>query len=130
MSNDVVFTDLSGTKEEILSQLFIGAPSIPSGSTPESKFKCVNTDCLVEYIAHNTLAGTVDVDTVFEVQDFAGRTFLLKNLASANCVRAEGLSSNTVRDCVRTEGLSSHTVRTQFDFQSINHALKNELYAN
>ena len=82
VSNDVVFTDLSGTKEEILSQLFIGAPSIPPGSTPESKFKCVNTDCTVEYIAHNTVAGTVDVDTVFEVQDFAGRTFLLKNVAS------------------------------------------------
>ena len=83
VSNDVVFTDLSGTKEEILSQLFIGAPSIPTGSTPESKFKCVNTDCLVEYIAHNTVVGTVDVDTVFEVQDFAGRTFLLKNVASS-----------------------------------------------
>ena len=78
VTESVVFDDLSMSKDDILSQLYIGADSIPAGSTPT----CIPDCDSWEYIAHCTVGSTVDADTVFEVEDFAGRKFLLKNKVS------------------------------------------------
>ena len=72
VSDSVVFTDLTMTKNDILSQLFIGAPGIRTDSSPEFG---------VDYIALK-VGNSIDANTVFEVKDFAGRTFFLKNVVS------------------------------------------------
>ena len=78
VTESVVFDDLSMSKDDILSQLYIGATSIPANSNPTCIPDCDNW----EYIAHSMDGNAVDADTVFEVTDFAGRRFLLKNTVS------------------------------------------------
>lgn len=72
MSESVVFTDTNVSKEDITSQLFIGAQGPEDGSTP--------LDLGNDVIVH-TVGSEVDGSTVFQVED-KGRTMYLKNLVS------------------------------------------------
>ena len=72
VSESVVFTEISSvTKEDVISQLFIGSLGVPEGSIANTKFGYGVT-------AH-VVGNNVDARTVFEVQD-KGRTMYLKNI--------------------------------------------------
>ena len=75
-----VFSDLSVTKEMIMSSLFIGALGPQVGSVPTS---------IANDVTAHVVGGTVDQQTVFEVQD-KSRTLYLKNVESI--VHLEGWS--------------------------------------
>lgn len=78
VEESVVFTDISAlSKEDVLSQLFIGA----LGPHPDSTPTVINDSLTVYHV------GSIDEDTVFEVKD-KGRTFLLKNIVQT--VNVEG----------------------------------------
>ena len=67
-----VFTDLSVTKEDVMSQLFIDSSAPQAGR---------NTTNLGEGVWAHLVGSTVDADTIFEVHD-KNRTLYLKNMLS------------------------------------------------
>lgn len=72
VTESVVFENLSITKEDVMSQLFIGALGPPDGS---------NATNITEDIRAHTVGDVVDEFTVFEVRD-KGKTIYLKNIIS------------------------------------------------
>ena len=72
VTDNVVFTNMSITKEDVMSQLFIGSvgPQVDSVATS-----------IADGLIIHTIDGVVDDKTVFEVQD-KGRTMYLKNIVS------------------------------------------------
>ena len=72
VTDSVVFTDMSVSKEDVMSQLFIGALSPHDGSVATN---------LENGVTVHTVGGVVDEVTVFEVRD-KGRTMYLKNILS------------------------------------------------
>ena len=72
VTDSVVFTDMSVTKEDVMSQLFIGSIGPQAG---------MNATNIAEGLTVHTVGGVVDEFTVFEVRD-KGRTMYLKNILS------------------------------------------------
>ena len=73
VTDSVVFTDMSVTKEDVMSQLFIGSLGPQDGSH--------NATNITDGLTAHTVGGVVDDQTVFEVRD-KGRTMYLKNIVS------------------------------------------------
>ena len=70
---DTVFYSIDSiSKADVMSQLFIGALEPPRGSIPSNG---------KGFVAH-IVGGSVDKNTVFEVNDDKGRTFFMKNVRS------------------------------------------------
>ncbi len=72
VTEGVVFNTTNVSKENVMSQLFIGALGPPADSVPTS---------LSFGLSVHIVGGNIDADTVFEVQD-KGRTLYLKNTRS------------------------------------------------
>ena len=72
VTDSVVFTDMSVTKEDVMSQLFIGSLGPSDGSV---------ATYITDGLTVHTVGGVVDEVTVFEVRD-KGRTMYLKNILS------------------------------------------------
>ena len=72
VTDSVVFTDMSVTKEDVMSQLFIGSLGPSDGSVATN---------ITDGLTVHTVGGVVDEVTVFEVRD-KGRTMYLKNILS------------------------------------------------
>jgi hypothetical protein len=71
-TESIVFSTISGiTKDQVLSQLFVGAANVPGDSVAT-----IGNGFTVYLVG-----GIIDKSTVFEVED-KGRTFLLKNIRS------------------------------------------------
>ena len=73
VTDSVVFTDMSVTKEDVMSQLFIGSLGPQDGSH--------NATNITDGLTAHTVGGVVDDQTIFEVRD-KGRTMYLKNIVS------------------------------------------------
>ena len=72
VTDSVVFSDMSVTKEDVMSQLFIGSIG------PQDD---MNATIIADGLIVHTVGNVVDDQTVFEVQD-KGRTMYLKNMVS------------------------------------------------
>jgi hypothetical protein len=72
VTDSVVFTNANVSKEDVMSQLFIGALGPPVDSVPTS---------LGVGLSVHIVGGVIDGDTIFEVQD-KGRALYLKNTRS------------------------------------------------
>lgn len=93
VTESVVFTDTSNvSKEDVMSQLFIGALGPPANSVPENLG--------VGLVAHK-VGGIVDGTTVFQVED-KSRTMYVKNLVST--VNLQGWAA--VPEIYEAEGAS------------------------
>lgn len=72
MTDSVVFSDMSITKDAVMSKLFIGARSPQDNS---------EVTILSSVLKVHRVGGIVDANTVFEVEHM-GQTLFLKNLRS------------------------------------------------
>jgi len=73
VTETAVFANFNVSKEDVLSQLFIGVSSAPAGST---------TSNLGNGVTVHMMGGIVDETSVFQVIDNKGRNMYLKNMLS------------------------------------------------